>query len=275
MAYNEIHLMNGVDRGPNPPSAVGSTRRMEAVGNAKRAPRAERAADAIGRRIVSGDLTPGSTLPSLDDLAKEMSVSRLSMREAIKLLTGKGLVSSTPRRGTVVRPRSQWSRLDADVLDWQVSETPTVDFVRSLFEIRQMIEPEAAALAARRADEKGRTAIEAAFLAMAAADPNAQVSIEADIELHKAILGATRNDFVAAFAPAIEASLRVTFRVQRDAWPDRDNFVPSHGAVVTAILERDSDGAAAAMRKLLTRSESDAMDGIHLRETKERQKASA
>lgn len=74
------------------------------------------AAERIGRRIVTGDLAPGTILPNLSELAIEFAMSRLSMREAMKLLAGKGLVASTPRRGTIVRPRSDWSRLDADVL---------------------------------------------------------------------------------------------------------------------------------------------------------------
>jgi DNA-binding FadR family transcriptional regulator len=252
----------------NPGSSAGNREegQVGTVGPVRRAPRTELVADAIGRRIVSGDLTPGSTLPNLEVLARELSVSRLSMREAIRLLTGKGLVSSTPRRGTVVRPRSQWSRLDADVLGWQTSGALDVDFVRNLFEIRRMIEPEAAALASSRANDETRAAIGRAFSVMAAADPNAQESIDADVELHKAILCATGNEFIAAFAPAIDASLTITFRVQRDAWPDRENFVPSHGAVVEAIARGDADEAAAAMRRLLARSESDAIDGIRLHE---------
>ena len=89
------------------------------------------AAESIGRRIVTGRFAPGTTLPNLELLADEFAISRLSMREAIKVLAGKGLVSSTPRRGTVVRPRHEWSRLDADVLIWQLGGEPNAAFVRA------------------------------------------------------------------------------------------------------------------------------------------------
>ena len=113
------------------------------------------AAESIGRRIVSGSLKPGSVLPSFDRLADEFSVSRLSVREAMRALAAKGLVDSRPRRGTIVRPRSEWSRLDPDVLAWQIGDVPNAAFVRSLFEARAIIEPEAAALVARPRDGGG------------------------------------------------------------------------------------------------------------------------
>ena len=129
------------------------------------------AAEVIGRRIVSGDWQPGSVLPNLDKLAEEFAVSRLSIREAMKLLAGKGLVDARPRRGTVVRPRNEWSRLDPDVLFWQAGKAPNAAFVRSLFEVRGIIEPEAAALAAVRSSEEALAGIDRAFSAMEASDP--------------------------------------------------------------------------------------------------------
>ena len=223
------------------------------------------AAEIIGRRIVSGDLKPGSVLPNLEDLAVELCVSRLSMREAMKLLAGKGLVDSRPRRGTVVRPRSEWSRLDADVLVWQIGEVPNAAFIRSLFEVRSIIEPEAAALTAVRAPEAALAGIDRAFSAMAASDPSSPESIKADVAFHQAILIGTGNEFLAAFAPAIETSLTVTFSVQRAAQPDQDHFVPSHRAIFDAIKRGDPEGARQAFRDLLSTAEIDAMAGIRMR----------
>src|SRR5882757_10065549 len=120
-------------------------------------------AERLGRRIVSGELRPGTTLPNSTLLAREMSVSRPAMREAIKLLAGKGLIESAPRRGTVVRPRTSWNGLDQDVLAWQTGDAPNAAFVRHLFELRRMIEPEAAAYAAQRATSERLAEIESAL----------------------------------------------------------------------------------------------------------------
>lgn len=223
------------------------------------------AAAILGRRIVCGLLTPGTTLPNLDQLAEQFSISRLSMREAIKVLAGKGLVSSTPRRGTVIRPREEWSRLDADVLGWQLGEAPSAAFMRNLFELRRMVEPEAAALAASRSSGNGLAAIERAFAQMAEAESRAPESIKADVAFHQAILKATGNEFIAALAPAIETSLMSTFTIQRDAWPDVENFVPSHGRIMNAIKRGDPDAAREAVHALLIRAEADAIDGLRFR----------
>jgi DNA-binding FadR family transcriptional regulator len=222
------------------------------------------AAAVIGRRIVSGDITPGTTLPNIDDLAIQFSMSRLSMREAIKLLAGKGLVSSAPRRGTIVRPRHEWSSLDPDVLIWQVGDVPNAAFVRNLFELRRMVEPEAAALAATRASGAVLATIESAFAQMAAADARAPESIKADVAFHQAILTATGNEFIAALSPAIDTSLMLTFTIQRGAWPDPKYFLPSHHAVLSAIQRGDAEEARRAVQALLIRSEADAIDGIRL-----------
>jgi GntR family transcriptional regulator, galactonate operon transcriptional repressor len=222
------------------------------------------AAAILGRRIVSGELIPGTTLPNLDDLAVQFSVSRLSMREAIKLLAGKGLVSSAPRRGTVVRPRNEWSRLDPDVLIWQIGDIPNAAFVRNLFELRRMVEPEASALAAERASSETMAGIEQAFARMAAAEFDKMESISADFAFHQRILEGTGNEFIAALAPAIETSLMLTFTIQRGAWPNPVSFLPSHHAVLAAIQRGDAEGARRAMQALLVRSEADAIDGLRL-----------
>jgi DNA-binding FadR family transcriptional regulator len=223
------------------------------------------AAETIGRRIVSGSWKPGSILPSFDRLADEFSVSRLSVREAMRSLAAKGLVDSKPRRGTIVRPRSEWSRLDPDVLVWQIGDVPNAAFVRNLFEARVIIEPEAAALVARRATEDVLATIGRAFSVMETTHPASVESIEADVAFHKAILIGTGNDFIAAFAPAIGTWLRLAFGVQRAARPDQESFVPQHGAILAAIKRGDPDGARDAFRKLLTRAECDAISGIQIR----------
>jgi DNA-binding FadR family transcriptional regulator len=182
----------------------------------------------------------------------------------MRSLAAKGLVASKPRRGTIVRPRSEWSRLDPDVLVWQISEQPNAAFIRSLFEARAIIEPEAAALVALRATEEVLAEIERAFHAMAATDPRSLESIEADVAFHQGILNGTGNEFLAAFAPVIGIWLTKAFRVQRIAEPAQEHFVPQHRAIFEAIKRGDAEGARHSFRILLTRSETDAMSGIRI-----------
>ncbi|CAH1666163.1 MULTISPECIES: FadR/GntR family transcriptional regulator [unclassified Chelatococcus] len=214
---------------------------------------------AIGRQIVSGEWSPGQALQPEDALSRELGVSRSSLREAIKILAGKGLVQSSPRRGTVVRPHDQWNLFDADVLAWHSEGQLSADFVRELFELRRMIEPDAAALAAERAIPAKLTALEAAMAALAAADTHSTHSIDADLAFHSAVLAASGNHLLAALAPVIEASLTLAFRVSRTVSDELGHVIPMHGAVVEAILSGDAAAAHAAMRGLLERSERDAL----------------
>ena len=154
------------------------------------------AAEHIGRRIVSGELRPGTTLPNSTELARQLSIARPALREALKLLAGKGLVESTPRRGTVVRSPDVWNSLDEDVLSWQLGDSPNAAFVRDLFELRRIIEPEAAACAAHRATRTMLSDIENALHVMESAETKSSASIKADVAFHLSILVASGNGFL-------------------------------------------------------------------------------
>src|SRR5712692_3135820 len=114
---------------------------------------------AIGRRIVRGDLRPGDLLPA----EPELGASRTVVREATKVLAAKGLVESRPKTGTRVRPRDQWNLLYPDVLAWQQEGAADDDLLRKLTEVRRVIEPAAAELAAARADARDIAALERAL----------------------------------------------------------------------------------------------------------------
>jgi DNA-binding FadR family transcriptional regulator len=219
-------------------------------------------AEILGRRIVSGEIRPGSALLNSTDMAAEMEMSRPALREAIKLLSGKGLVESKPRLGTVVRPRAAWNCLDVDVLNWQIGAEPTAAFIRDLYELRRFIEPEAAACAALRATPATLADIENAVDIMDKAAPASTASIDADIAFHRSILVASGNAFLVAFAPAIEASLRIAFGLQRQACPTPEHFVPDHRAIMDAIRRGDAETARSSVRRLLLLAETEAATSI-------------
>ena len=104
----------------------------------------------IGERILRGDIAPGQSLPNEADLSEELNVSRTALREAIKVLAAKGLLESRPKTGTRVRSRDNWNMLDPDVLAWLFADGPNAAASEMLFEIREIFEPSAAAMAATR-----------------------------------------------------------------------------------------------------------------------------
>jgi GntR family galactonate operon transcriptional repressor len=209
---------------------------------------------AIGRRIVRGELAPGEILPEQGELSRLLGVSRTVVREATKVLATKGLVESRSKRGTVVLHRSSWRLLDPDVLAWLTEAGPDPDFLRSVFEVRRIIEPAAARLAAERASASELAAIEEALEAMGTAGDGAGY-LAADIRYHEILVAATHNDhlvqLVAAFGPAFQAGLRAATRTVR-AWPEyAESGLTHHRVVLDALTARDGERAAQAMTWLV------------------------
>ena len=110
-------------------------------------------AQKLGIAILSGEYTPGHVLDAEVIASEALDVSRTAYREAVQVLTAKGLVESRPKTGTRVLPRDRWNLLDPDVLAWAFVGEPDIEFIRGLFELRAIVEPAAAALAAVRHDD--------------------------------------------------------------------------------------------------------------------------
>lgn len=212
----------------------------------------------IGRRIVRGELAAGEILPEQGELSRRLGVSRTVVREATKVLAAKGLVESRSKRGTVILPRSEWRLLDPDVLAWLTEAGLDPEFLRGMFEVRKIIEPAAARLAAERATPDELAAIQATYDAMATAHDEATY-LDADIRYHAMLVAATHNDhlvqLVAAFGPALRTGLQVATRHGWE-WPDFLEYsIGPHREVLEAVVAHDADAAGLAMDRLLTQSQ--------------------
>ena len=203
----------------------------------------------LGKAIVTGryDAEP---FPTEAELAREHAVSRSVTREAVKMLTAKGLLTARPRKGTTVQPRRQWNLFDPDVLRWLLDRQFSLDLLRQFTELRIAIEPAAAALAARMADGTGLAGILAGFERMAAAEAGSDDPLEADIAFHVAVLEASANPFYRQFRDVVETALRTSIRFT-NRFKGRTASLPQHRAVLTAIEGRDPEGANAAMTALI------------------------
>jgi len=206
----------------------------------------------LGVAIVSGRIKPGKTLDNEIDSSERMAVSRTAYREAVRILAAKGLVASRPKRGTQVCPRSVWHLLDPEVLSWLFESQPSPDFVVGLFELRLIIEPAAAALAAERRSAEDLARMRDALQRMerhGLADAHGQ---SADREFHDAILAATRNPALLALSSSIGAAVRwTTIFKQRKRRLPRDPM-PEHWRVFDAIAAGGADAARVAMQDLVT-----------------------
>lgn len=170
--------------------------------------------DILGHRIAAGHYRQGQTLPIEQELADSLEVGRNALREAVKVLSGKGLISTAPRSGTRIRPREDWNMLDPDVLRWHSDpDTATDKFMLDLIEMRRIVEPKAAELAAARATREDVASILSAYEVMAASESDQAQRIEADIQFHSAILKASHNEVLNHFRYAIGAYLKAHSRL--------------------------------------------------------------
>ena len=216
---------------------------------------AQRIAAAIGAAIVAGRYAPDALVPGEIELGRRYRASRTVVREALKLLSAKGLIASRKRSGTRARPREAWNMLDADVLAWRLRDgRDEPKFVSDLLHVRAVVEPAAAAMAARSHTKKSLAPIEEAFAEMERTAHDAALFADPDRRFHKAILVATGNDFMVAFAALTEAALGAFVRIASRHAGAPAPSVPLHRAILEAIRRRDAEGAQAAMTALLDRT---------------------
>jgi len=202
--------------------------------------------DRLGRRIVFGDMQPGTALLNEADLSLSLDVSRTVVREAIKVLAAKGLVESRPRTGTRVLPRTHWRLIDADVLGWHF-ESANPRLHAEVAEVRALIEPPAAGLAASRRTDEEAAQMEALFARLAASADDEQAYVAVDLELHALILLATHNELLAEMASTLGVALRVARTISIRAPGGAAASLEPHRRLVEAIVARDTERALIAM----------------------------
>jgi len=208
--------------------------------------------DTLGLRIVSGQLHSGDLLPTEAELSAQLGISRPSLREGLRALAQKGLVNGRTRRGTSVNERREWNVLDADVLRWLSVAPPDPAFFMDLLDVRMIVEPAAARLAAMRATPEQVAAIEAAYRGMVASTPHdMEACCRHDLALHELIIHSTGNQMLIRFAAAIRTALLACVRIASNARESYENSLAEHHAVAAAIRRRAPDEAEQAMRNLL------------------------
>jgi DNA-binding FadR family transcriptional regulator len=205
----------------------------------------------MGKRVVSGSYCAGALLPNEEQLCRELQVSRTALREAVKVLAAKGLLEPRPRIGTRVRPRDQWNLLDPDILAWRCATGADAEFLRHLTELREIIEPAAASLAANSRSEEQLAAIASALKDMHDAPAIAQW-IEADLAFHTAVLRATNNPLLMPLAAIIGSALESLLGVTARSASDFKRALPDHQKVFDAIESGDAQSALHRMAGMLS-----------------------
>jgi DNA-binding FadR family transcriptional regulator len=209
-------------------------------------------ARSIGIDIISGRHAEGARIPGDAELTATFGVSRTVLRESVKTLVAKGLLTTKAGVGTVVRGRSAWNMFDVDVLAWHLDVGIDKRFLSDLAEIRLAVEPQAAALAASRRTDADIAELRRSMDIMRNEPPDSTAFADGDLALHIAVANASGNPFMRSIGAVIEAALRASFLRSAPVEPeDRETVLLWHQRIVDAIAEGRSDAAAEAMTAVI------------------------
>jgi GntR family transcriptional repressor for pyruvate dehydrogenase complex len=219
----------------------------------------EQVAVQIEQQILLGGLRSGDRLPTERELAEQFHVSRTAVREALKTLAQKGLVDMRPGRGTIVIDGTSQALRDSLGLVMRVSQ---LDRSHNLVEVREILEPEIAALAAARATEEDIAALQAAVDVMDATLHDADAFIDADNQFHQTLARATQNALILILVEPIMALLseqrKQIFAVQ--GGPQRGQ--QHHKQLLDAMTSHNPEAARNAMHAHLRQVRADAFTAL-------------
>jgi len=207
--------------------------------------------DHLGERIVRGAWSPGDSIPPEPMLCEELGVSRTVIREAVKSLVAKGLVTTGPKVGTRVQPSEQWNWFDPDVIRWQSVAGLTREFLRDLQDLRRVLEPAAVRFAAERATQRDIRDIEAAYEGMRRAIEEGGDYVTYDLRFHQGLLRACRNRMIVQMSKAIGALLRTSFEISTSKKGGPAASLPLHRAVLDAVIAHEPARAEKAILVLI------------------------
>ena len=205
----------------------------------------------LGVAIVTGKYSERNPFPVEAQLCRQYGASRTALREAVKMLTAKGLLGARPRQGTWVQPESKWNLLDPDILGWLLERQFSPALLTEFTEVRLAIEPLAAALAARAAGPEDKQAVRDAIERMRAAERGEDDPLASDIAFHVAVLRASKNRFYSQLTELTATALRFSIRTTNRYKGVQLASVADHKRVADAIIAGRPAVAAEAMRKMI------------------------
>jgi GntR family galactonate operon transcriptional repressor len=222
---------------------------------------ARRTVETLGQRIAGDVYPPDEVMPTEEELATSLDVSRATIRDAIKVLSGKGLVRTARRYGTRVRPVEEWNLLDGDVITWHEPSHPRIKRIfAETTELRTLIEPAAAEMAARRATGAQVKQLLAAAHAIHPNKLDVAALFAADCQFHVTLFDMTHNNVLRQMRQIILTMLRVSYEFGVVNPENEKVSREAHIAVAEAIATRDPGGAHRAMSEMLELNRSIAMD---------------
>lgn len=209
--------------------------------------RVDEVVDGLFDDIVARRLLADQALPSENDLGERFDVSRVTVREAVKVLQTRGMVRVESGRGSFVQPLARWTSLSAVLA--ATSADGDSSAAEQLIELRRIFETGAAALAAQRAqpDEVEAIAADLETMRTAHASDDLVSFVAADLSFHDRILAASRNPFLTVmFAPLTEVLSERRAQTSR-VRVIQQNAITEHAHVLEALRSGDPETARRSM----------------------------
>jgi DNA-binding FadR family transcriptional regulator len=213
--------------------------------------------DHLGEAIVAGRYNAKTSLPSELVLCAELGVSRPVLREALKSLIAKGMLTTGPKVGIRVLEPLHWNWFDPDVIAWQSRVGLTPEFLRDLQDLRRVVEPAAIRLAAERISPRDIAEIEAAYNGMERAVKGGGDYVTYDLLFHQGLLRASGNRMLVQMSKALGALLRTSFEFSTRRPDGPAKSLPLHRAILDAVVAHQPDVAEAAVRALIDLAKDD------------------
>ncbi len=221
------------------------------VGKLPRRSLHEQVVEEIGLRIVRGDFGEAGLLPTEPRLAAELGISRNVLREAVKVLISKGLVDVRPKSGMRIRPQSDWTLLDRQVLNWFDLAGQRLHHSFDLVEFRLIVEPKAAYLAALRATVAEKKVIDEACAALELCVGHPDWVAERDLAFHHSILAASHNVILNHLGRLVSSLMQIQVLITTDRPGSFERGLPLHRQMTDAILAGNAERAEQVARRLV------------------------
>jgi DNA-binding FadR family transcriptional regulator len=205
----------------------------------------------LGIAIVTEYYSETNPFPIEASLCEKYGVSRSVLREAVKMLTAKGLLGARPRHGTWIQPENNWNFFDPDVLRWLLERKLSYGLLIEFTQMRMAVEPFAAGLAAQFAGRAEIAAMTQALNRMSAAERGDDDPLASDIAFHVAIMKASGNRFYEQLCDMIDTALRISIRMTNHLKGVSQASVGDHKKVADAIILGDADSATEAMHVMM------------------------
>jgi DNA-binding FadR family transcriptional regulator len=213
----------------------------------------------LGSAIVRGRISPGTLMPTENELVEEYGVGRSALREGVKVLAGKGLLETRTSAGTRVRPRDSWNLLDADVLHWRLNPETSQHDLAMVANLRVALEPGAARLAAESANITARREVPVQMARLWATVDDFEGFVEADLAFHRSVFVASGNELLIYIYDVVSEALRLVRPLHTHSVAHNRETLPNHERVARSILYGHHRNAELFMRRVVEVARADVL----------------